>query len=55
MRTEMNTTINSTTDKNYFHTEQVKAPAILFHVNITEGFLSNHKSPNHLENEAKLY
>lgn len=59
MKTEINTTINSSRDKHYFNTEQIKALAILFHVNITEGFfLPNHKSPNQSEegeNEAKLY
>lgn len=58
MKTEINTTINSSRDKHYFNTEQIKALAILFHVNITNIFLSNHKSPNQSEegeNEAKLY
>lgn len=43
MKTEINT---SSIDKHYFNTEQIKAPAIIFHVYITEDilFLSNHKS-----------
>lgn len=36
MKTEINT---SSIDKHYFNTEQIKAPAIIFHVNITEEIL----------------
>lgn len=61
MKTEITIMSNSSTDKHYFNTEQIKAPDILFNVRITEGFfffLSNHKSLNQSEegeNKAKLY
>lgn len=61
MRTEIKTMSSSLIYKHYFKTEQIRAPAVLFHVHITEGLffwpIINHQISQRRkedENEAKL-